>query len=161
MGYASRERGHVSLSQKKIVCSGRFFCVECMWSLSLHILSTSQFASPVWKGPICLCLKKTKCVVAVFSAYNVCAYFLSTYFLPATFSCSKSSHMQPIVEEVAQNLEIISKNYSTKYSQSHLGWYFRKLKAQSSRVSFATFQWKETFELSFELWNSIRKCHSK
>ena len=39
------------------------------------------------------------------------------------------------------------------YSQSHLGWHFRKLKAQSSNVSFATFQWKETFELwasSFE-----------
>jgi len=33
------------------------------------------------------------------------------------------------------------------YSQSHLGWHFRKLKAQSSNVSFATFQWKETFEL--------------
>ena len=41
----------------------------------------------------------------------------------------------------------------TMYSQSHLGWHFWKLKAQSSNVSFATFQWKETFELwalSFE-----------
>ena len=40
-----------------------------------------------------------------------------------------------------------------RYSQSHLGWHFRKLKAQSYHVSFATFQWKETFELwasSFE-----------
>jgi len=40
------------------------------------------------------------------------------------------------------------------YSQSHLRWHFRKLKAQSSNVSFATFQWKETFELwalSFDL----------
>jgi len=39
------------------------------------------------------------------------------------------------------------------YSQSYLGWHFRKLKAQSSNVSFATFQRKETFELwalSFE-----------
>jgi len=39
------------------------------------------------------------------------------------------------------------------YSQSHLGWHFRKLQTQSSKVSFATFQWKETFELwslSFE-----------
>jgi len=39
------------------------------------------------------------------------------------------------------------------YGQSHLGWHFRKLKAQSSNVSFATFQWKETLELwalSFE-----------
>jgi hypothetical protein len=39
------------------------------------------------------------------------------------------------------------------YSQSHLGWHFRKLKAQSSNTSFATFQWKETFDLwalSFE-----------
>ena len=39
------------------------------------------------------------------------------------------------------------------YSQSHLGWHFRKLEAQSSNVSFAMFQWKETFELwalSFE-----------
>jgi len=34
-----------------------------------------------------------------------------------------------------------------KYSQSHLGWHSRNLKAQSSNVSFATFQWKETFEL--------------
>ena len=33
------------------------------------------------------------------------------------------------------------------YSQSHLGCHFRKLRAQSSKVSFATFQWKETFEL--------------
>ena len=33
------------------------------------------------------------------------------------------------------------------YSQFHLGWLFRLLKAQSSNVSFATFQWKETFEL--------------
>jgi len=39
----------------------------------------------------------------------------------------------------------------TRYSQSHLRRHFRKLKAQSSNVSFATFQWKETFELSFEL----------
>ena len=40
-----------------------------------------------------------------------------------------------------------------RYSQSHLGWHFRNLKAQSSNVSFATFQWKERFELwalSFE-----------
>jgi len=37
--------------------------------------------------------------------------------------------------------------YPIIYSQSHLGWHFRKLKAQSSNVSFATFQWKETFEL--------------
>ena len=40
--------------------------------------------------------------------------------------------------------EILVRN---SYSQSHLGWHFRKLKAQSSNVSFATFQWKETFEL--------------
>jgi len=41
----------------------------------------------------------------------------------------------------------------SRYSQSHLGWHFWKFKAQSSNVSFATFQWKETFELwafSFE-----------
>jgi len=48
------------------------------------------------------------------------------------------------------------------HSQSHLGWHFRKLKAQSSNVSFATFQWKETFELwALSFWNSIRKCHPK
>ena len=43
--------------------------------------------------------------------------------------------------------------YIYTYSQSHLGWHFRKLKAPSLNVSFATFQWKETFELwalSFE-----------
>jgi len=34
-----------------------------------------------------------------------------------------------------------------EYSQSHLGWHFWKLNAQSSNVSFATFQWKETFDL--------------
>ena len=34
-----------------------------------------------------------------------------------------------------------------RYSQSHVGWHFGKLKAQSSNVSFATFQWKQTFEL--------------
>jgi len=33
------------------------------------------------------------------------------------------------------------------YSPSHWGCHVRKLKAQSSKVSFATFQWKETFEL--------------
>jgi len=37
--------------------------------------------------------------------------------------------------------------YVYTYSQSQLGWHFRKLKAQSSNVSFATFQWKETFDL--------------
>ena len=39
------------------------------------------------------------------------------------------------------------------YSESHVGWHFRKLKAQSSNISFATLQWQETFELwvsSFE-----------
>ena len=45
-----------------------------------------------------------------------------------------------------------------------LGVSYSKLKAQSSKVSLTTFQWKETFELwtfSFEVWNSIRKCHPK
>jgi len=40
-----------------------------------------------------------------------------------------------------------------RYSQFHSGWHFRKIKAQISNVSFATFQWKVTFEiwaLSFE-----------
>jgi len=42
-----------------------------------------------------------------------------------------------------------SDTYTTHfiYSRSHLGWHVRKLKAQSSNVSFTTFQWKETFEL--------------
>ena len=35
-------------------------------------------------------------------------------------------------------------------SQSHLGWHLRKLKAQSSKVSFATFQWKN---------DGIRRIH--
>ena len=53
-------------------------------------------------------------------------------------------------------LYIVHVQYITfffRYSQSHLGRHFRKLKAQSSNVSFSTFQWKETFELwalSFE-----------
>ena len=33
------------------------------------------------------------------------------------------------------------------FRQSHLRWHFRKFEAQSSNVSFATFQSKETFEL--------------
>ena len=55
----------------------------------------------------------------------------------------------------ARDSETIDRSFDDEYiySQSHLGWHFRKLKAQSSNVSFATFQWKETFELwalSFE-----------
>jgi len=60
----------------------------------------------------------------------------------------------------ARDSETIDRSFDDEYiySQSHLGWHFRKLKAQSSNVSFATFQWKETFELwnvakeTFELW---------
>jgi len=55
-------------------------------------------------------------------------------------------------------LYIVHVQYITfffRYSQSHLGRHFRKLKAQSSNVSFSTFQWKETFEL----W--ALKQHSK
>ena len=37
--------------------------------------------------------------------------------------------------------------YVFRYSQSHLGCDFWGLEAQSSNVSFATFQWKEAFEL--------------
>jgi len=48
------------------------------------------------------------------------------------------------------------------YSQSHSRWRFRKLRAQSSNVSFATLQWKETFELwalSFErAFKNITAC---
>jgi len=46
-----------------------------------------------------------------------------------------------------------SKGHVLICSKSHLGWHFRKFKAQSSNVSFATFQSKETFKLwafSFE-----------
>jgi len=43
------------------------------------------------------------------------------------------------------------------YRQSHLGCHFRKLKVQSSNVSFDTFQWKQTFEL----WALRFKQHSK
>jgi len=39
-----------------------------------------------------------------------------------------------------------------------LGWNFWKLKDQSSNVSFAKLQWKETFELEAL---SFRKCHRK
>jgi len=38
----------------------------------------------------------------------------------------------------------------SRYSQSHLGCYFRKFKVQNSKVSFTTFQWKR--RSSFELW---------
>ena len=54
------------------------------------------------------------------------------------------------------------------YSQSHLGWHFRKalskLKAQSSKLErlFSPKRGKRGVRaLSFELWNSIRKCHPK
>jgi len=52
---------------------------------------------------------------------------------------------------------------SLMYSQSHLGWHFRKLKAQSSNVSFATFRVLPLFSQkrrsSFELW--ALKQHAK
>ena len=60
-------------------------------------------------------------------------------------------------------LALLLRKYSpwnwSKYSQSHLG-----CQAQSSNISFATFQW--TFDKrssNFGLWarNSIRKCHPK
>jgi len=57
-----------------------------------------------------------------------------------------------------------SKEKIHRNSRFHLGWHFRmlfqssKLKAQSSNVSFATFQWNETFGL----WAlRFRKCHLK
>ena len=50
------------------------------------------------------------------------------------------------------------------YSQSNLRWHFRKalskLKAQSSKVSFYCGR-RDVRALSFELWNSIKKCHPK
>jgi len=57
-------------------------------------------------------------------------------------------------QSISHKLCPINSLSHTKYSQSHLWCHFRKLKKdQSSNVSFATFQWKETFELwalSFE-----------
>jgi len=47
--------------------------------------------------------------------------------------------------------------YIHRYSQSHLGWHFRQLKAQSSHDSVK----RAIRPLSFELWNSIRKFHPK
>jgi len=48
--------------------------------------------------------------------------------------------------------------HSFEYSQWHLGWHFRKLKAQSSNVSFHRNVAKETLEL----WAlSFRKWHPK
>jgi len=72
-------------------------------------------------------------------------------------SLSLSIYMSRLAAECrADNAEscwwVVSLSLSI-YSQSHLGWHFRKLKAQSSNVSFAMFQWKDMFELwalSFE-----------
>jgi len=65
------------------------------------------------------------------------------------------SHVPRGLTEIAEAKQQVRQTNKSGilYSQSHLGWHFRKLKAQSSKVSFATFQWKETFELwalSFE-----------
>jgi len=59
-----------------------------------------------------------------------------------------------LISDVLERCTYIDRTHSTYIdSQSNLGWHFRKLKAQSSNVSFASSQWKETFELwalSFE-----------
>jgi len=52
---------------------------------------------------------------------------------------------------------VLSKTIQTfSYSQSHFGWHFRKLKAQSYNVSFPMSKWKE----KFEFW-PVLKQHSK
>jgi len=73
-----------------------------------------------------------------------------------TRSCVSSTHysmFRQLTIQIHIHLCLVNSQYKYIYSQSHLGWHFRKLKAQSSYVSFATFQCKETFELwalSFE-----------
>ena len=68
------------------------------------------------------------------------------------YSCEEQT-FKALVEETDRHEFGLAAILYWNYSQSHLGWHFRKLKTQSSNVSFATFQWKETFELwalSFE-----------
>jgi len=50
-----------------------------------------------------------------------------------------------------------------KYSQSHLGCHFRKLKAQARTSLLPRFSEKRSSSSGFDLWarNSIRKCHPK
>ena len=93
----------------------------------------------------------------------LCVYIYILYIFRAHFSCVcemtrdecvmayiLTRHITHILHGYYAYQVSVSKY---NYSQSHLGWHFRKLKAQSSNVSFATFQWNETFELwalSFE-----------
>jgi len=54
--------------------------------------------------------------------------------------------------------------YTCMYSQSDLGWHFRKLKAQSSKLERLVYYiWvkRDVGTLNFEFWNIIRKWHPK
>jgi len=68
--------------------------------------------------------------------------------------CSMATNVNKINRtENTQQDHTNRKPQKTRYTSTHLGCHFRKLKAQSSNVSFATFHSKETFELwalSFE-----------
>ena len=87
----------------------------------------------------------------------LCVYIYILYIFRAHFSCvCEMTRDECVMAYVLTRhvTHILHGYYAyhvsvSKYncSQSHLGWHFRNLKAQSSNVSFATFQWKETFEL--------------
>jgi len=72
----------------------------------------------------------------------------TTDLVRGDFCCKQESHLAP----------------SLWYSQSHLGWHFRKLKAQSSKLESLVCHIsgkRDVRDMSFELWNSNRKCHPK
>jgi len=71
--------------------------------------------------------------------------FVENLFI-IVFGVNKSNWVSTDSQHILFPL-IIPTHWTHTYSQSQLGWHFRKLKTQSSNVSFATFQWKEMFEL--------------
>jgi len=86
------------------------------------------------------------CTIGTCGTYmhvNICSFMHICWYGEDTFTC--------VCWGVLMTISYMC--LTRMYSQSHLGCHFRKLKAQSSNVSFTTFQWKETFELwalSFE-----------
>ena len=79
--------------------------------------------------------------------------FIHSQYIHSSYTITFMDHTK---YNYTSNITLVTLNITRVthlYSQSHLGWHFRKLKAQSSNVSFATFQWKEAFKLwalSFE-----------
>jgi len=97
----------------------------------------------------------------VYTCTNIMHANLRVYVSHICMHTCMNTHRIPVTRVIASyicmhvgiHLWILACFVFDMYSQSHLRWHFRKLKARNSNVSFATFQWKETFELwslSFE-----------